>query len=90
MATNAPEQPEELLYPRGTPFTEVIIAERELRDEAEAELNTRITVIEERLFIAEMNPEWDTVTYPELMEAFHKFKEEELKMLTFETLKNSK
>lgn len=90
MATNAPYPTPEPMYPMGTPYAEVFENERRLRDEAEAKLNTRITVIEERLFIAEMDPEWDTITYPELMKAFRKFKEEELKMMTFEALKNSK
>lgn len=78
------------LYPAGTSYTEVIVAERKLREEAEATINMRLAVIEERLFIAERNPNWDTVSYPELMEAFNKFKEEELKMLTFEALKHGR
>lgn len=78
------------LYEYGTPYTEVFDNERKLREEAEDKFDRRLHALEERLFIAEMNPEWDTISYPELMEAFHKFKEEELKMMTFEALKNSK
>jgi len=76
--------------PTGTSLKTAINEERELREEAEATINMRLSVIEERLFIAEQNPEWDTVSYPELMEAFNKFKNEELKMLTFEALKHGR
>ena len=63
----------------------------ELRDErlaAEAELAARITVIEERLRIVNDYNDFDG-QYPELVEAYKKFKHEEEKMLTFEALKNS-
>jgi hypothetical protein len=78
------------LYPQGTSMTTVIEEERKLREEAEAILDRRIHALEERFFIAQMNPEWDTVSYPQVMEAFHKFKEEELKMMTFEAIKHGK
>lgn len=78
------------IYPTGTSYTVVIENERKLREDVEDRLDRRLHAVEERLFIAEMNPDWDTVTYPELMEAFNKFKEEELKMMTFEALRNSK
>jgi len=89
MATNA-KYVSGTLYPHGTSWSDVIDKEREIREEAEDKLARRIHALEERFFIAEQNPEWDTITYPELLEAFNKFKEEELKMMTFEALKNSK
>lgn len=78
------------LYAKGTPYTEVFDNERKLREEAESKLDRRIHALEERFFIAEMNPDWITINYPELMEAFAKFKEEELKMMTFEAIKHGK
>jgi len=77
-------------YNQGDSMATVIDGERKDREEAEAILDRRIHALEERLFIVEMNPEWDTISYPELMEAFHKFKEEELKMMTFEAIKYGK
>lgn len=76
-------------YPHGTSFTEVVDKERKLREEAEEKVDRRLCRIEERLFIMEKCPNFQS-SYPKLIKAFNKFKEEELKMKTFEALKNSK
>ena len=60
--------------------------ERALREEAEADLEDRIRKIEDRLLIVSDVEEFNE-QYPDLKEAYDKFREEEAKMQTFETLK---
>ena len=84
MATNANP-----LYPRGTPFTEVIISEHEHFKKAQAMLEARIAIIEERLLIINSGVVLSR-DHPALTKAYKKFLKEESKMVTFEALKNSK
>ncbi len=77
------------LYPTGTSFTDCIKGERELREEAEAGLRSRIAIIEDRLFIIDAGNVQLDIAYPDLVKAYKKFKKEESKMKTFEALKNS-
>lgn len=74
-------------WPTGTSYEDVFDYERRLREEAEDKLDRRICALEERMFIAERTnlPE----TYPELVEAYNEFKNEESKMLVFEALKKT-
>ena len=76
------------LYQQGTSYTEVIKNERKLREVAEEQLNRRLLAIEDRLCIVDRTVLSDE--YPDLVEAYERFREEEAKVGTFEALKDSK
>lgn len=74
-------------YPRGTSYDFIIHEERELREAAERNLNSRLIAIEERMFIT--YPDNNMLEqFPKLRAAYNRYKDEESKMLTFVALRD--
>lgn len=73
-------------WPTGITYEDVFDYERSLREKVEEELARRIRALEDRLLIVEQYDSFEE-QYPGLKEAYDKFREEEAKMQTFETLK---
>lgn len=83
---NRPQPHPTSRWPTGTSYEDVFDYERALREEEEAKLADRIRQIEDRLLIVNDVEKFEE-QYPDLKEAYDKFREEEAKMMTFEALK---